>query len=120
VYVSRLDGSGNRRVSIGGGVTPLRRRDGRELFYVKPQGSRLHMMAMPVTTAPDFSAGPPTELFAGSYRAVWPDRAFDATADGRRFLMIEEPDQPPVEIKQIVVAQNWWTDVNQRAPVKPH
>src|SRR5262249_47950794 len=116
----RLDGSGKRRVSIDGGMTPLWRRDGRELFYVKRQGSRLHMMAMPVTTVPDFSAGPPTELFAGSYRVLWPRRAFDATADGSRFLMSEIPDQPAVEIKQIVVAQNWWTDVNPRAPVKPH
>jgi serine/threonine-protein kinase len=119
VYVSRLDGSGKRRVSIDGGVTPLWRRDGREMFYIKPQGSRLlHMMAMPVTTVPDFSAGPPTELFAGSYRSIWPRQAFDVTADGRRFLMPEEPDEPPVQIKQIVVAQNWWTDVNQRAPAK--
>ena len=51
---------GRWMVSRGGGVQPRWRRDGRDLFYISPDGT---MMAVPVSTAPVFQAGIPQALF---------------------------------------------------------
>jgi len=51
---------GSVLVSRGGGTAPRWRSDGRELFYLAPDGK---MMAVDVTAAREFQAGTPTPLF---------------------------------------------------------
>src|SRR4029453_10266762 len=51
---------GSVPVSRGGGSAPRWRGDGREIFYLAPDGK---MMAVDVITAPEFRAGTPKPLF---------------------------------------------------------
>ncbi len=88
IYVQPFPRGPKRQVSSGGGDSPLWRRDGREIFYVSPDG-RLTSVAMTVRGG-EIDAGTPQPLFeirlAGSH---WLDpREYDVTADGARFLVV--------------------------------
>jgi hypothetical protein len=67
------------------------------------------MMVVEVETAKAFSFGPPRVIFEGTYAFTGPDRSYDVSNDGRRFLMLKEQAQatssslPP----PFVVVQNW-------------
>jgi eukaryotic-like serine/threonine-protein kinase len=83
VYVARFpEFTDKRRVSVGGGVQPRWRGDGRELFYLAPDGT---MMVVPLDGSsrarPLFrtSLSPPSPLVS----------EFDVTSDGQRFLLLE-------------------------------
>jgi len=67
-------------LTSGGGRTPLWRGDGKEIFYLGPDGM---VTAMEVNTASGFKAGTPKPLFkAPEGVSFW-----DVTPDGARFLM---------------------------------
>jgi eukaryotic-like serine/threonine-protein kinase len=75
-----------RQISDGGGVQPQWRADGRELFYLGPDGS---MMSVRVDARTEFTASAPTRLFATN---IAPDPfvpQYGVTADGQRFLGLE-------------------------------
>jgi Tol biopolymer transport system component len=82
------------RLSTGGAWKAYWRRDGRELFY-PGQGA---VMALPVSTHPDFSIGTPARLFAQH-------GFFDVSGDGQRFLAA--PDEAHAQQPVIRVVQNW-------------
>jgi eukaryotic-like serine/threonine-protein kinase len=96
VYAQRIDGTGRRvLVSIGGGAEPAWRRDGRELFYLAPDGT---MMSVPVRTGGAFEADKPVPLFktdAGPLTIPYRPR-YAVDADGERFLLLlsKEAIQP--------------------------
>jgi hypothetical protein len=77
-----------RQISSGGGFQPQWRGDGRELFYLSPDGS---MMSVRVDVGADFTASRPTPLFTTnmlpSGGGTTPQYA--VTADGQRFLGLE-------------------------------
>src|ERR1051326_404858 len=58
------------RISARGGLAPIWRRDGRELYYLESPPAdgqvKVRVMAVPVTTTPTFSPGTPRQLFEGS------------------------------------------------------
>ena len=87
IYVQRYPGGGRKRlVSTQGGLFPVWRRDGREMFYFN--GSR--MMAVDIAAAGDSQIGTPRVLFEGEF-----DEEFDVTPDGKHFLMIKRQSSPP-------------------------
>src|SRR5262249_194863 len=65
VHVRRFPGTGGKwQVSTGGGMQVRWRRDGKELFYIAPDG---RMMAAPISAATDpqtLNVGQPVALFA--------------------------------------------------------
>ena len=91
MYARTFPDLANRiKVSTAGGTRPVFSRDGRELFYAEQSGG---VMAVPI--GPDGSFGTPKKL------SEWPTigipgfgRTFDVTADGKRFLMIKESNDP--------------------------
>jgi hypothetical protein len=89
------------QVSTNGGAQPIWRGDGRELFYLAPDG---HVMSVVVSAARPFSAGPPRPLFRTSLRDpsdIVED--YDVTADGQRFLFrLPAPDSRPPELKLVL------------------
>ncbi len=101
VYVTSFPGrEGKWRISSGGGAGPRWRRDGRELFYVAPDG-RIH--SVEVRAGEAFEAGAPRPLFATQMLAsgaltggVNPVAGYDVTADGQRFLVtaLVRPEEP--------------------------
>jgi hypothetical protein len=77
-------------ISTMGGHYATWARNGKELFYAEPDGS---IMAVPVQTSPTFRAGNPTKLFRWpTLDLPSPARNYDVTREGRKFLMLKEPD----------------------------
>jgi len=89
---------GSVLVSHGGGAGPRWRGDGRELFYLAPNGK---MMAVEVIAGQEFHAGTPTPLFQAPPGVV----VGDVTADGKRFLLVT-PVGPSASVPFTVVL-NW-------------
>jgi serine/threonine-protein kinase len=121
--------AGHWQVSPAGGAKPVWARNGRELFYFSGQA----LMAVPVQTAPTFSAGIPEKLFEGPYFYGPRGRTYDVSRDGRRFVMIKNPprlgaatslgevrgtgDQPATTANMVVVV-NLQEELKQRVPAK--
>jgi serine/threonine-protein kinase len=123
VYVVRYPALDHReQVSIDIGTSPVWRRDGRELYYLENASAdgplKIRVMAVPITTAPTFSAGTPRVLFEGPFRIDGPFRGYDVTPDGQRFLMVQEVPLPPARVSQMVLVQNWFEELRQRVPTK--
>jgi eukaryotic-like serine/threonine-protein kinase len=89
------------RVSPRGGVQPIWRADGRELYYLEPSGS---LVSVDVTaTTSTFAASPPRYLFDTGVRT--PNRELEnyaVTGDGQRFL-IKQPVESGDRIRYSVV-----------------
>ena len=112
VYVRRFPGaSGRWQVSTHGGAQPWWRRDGKELFYLAPDGK---LMASSVKTGRlTFETGTPEALFNTGITTSFVDRRnqYVVTRDGQRFLVnvsAEDENSAP-----ITVVLNW------NAPSKP-
>lgn len=111
VYVQPFPGPGGKwQMSTTGGVTPRWRRDGRELFYVAPDGA---IMAAPVRISTDGRAlerGVPTRLFRVPivFGGSPPDNVkqqYDVTPDGQRFLINVSSEE--ASVAPITVVLNW-------------
>ena len=107
VYVQPFPGLGSKwRISREGGVYPLWRGDGKEIFFTTDDGK---VMAVDVSSATTFAAGDPKLLFTarlkhGSARALL-SRDYDVTSDGQRFLVTVAPGEEVVP--PITLVQNW-------------
>jgi len=95
VYVQQLPGiRGKWQISTGGGTEPVWNANGQELFY--RSGNR--MMAVAITTKPNFAAGQARMLFERQYgltQLPGTNQAYDVSSDGQRFLMIKAAGQGP-------------------------
>ncbi len=107
VYVQTFPASGGKwQISNGGGMLPLWRRDGKELFYVVPAVGRL--MSVEVKTSPQFEASAPKFLFQAPFALTHQMDAgnhYAVSADGQRFLLnlpMQENASSP-----ITVVLNW-------------
>jgi Tol biopolymer transport system component len=71
-------------VTSGGGRTPLWSGDGKELFYIGPDGMAT---AVAVNAGPTFQAGVPTPLFKVPSGLLFWDVSPNSSGDTTRFLM---------------------------------
>jgi serine/threonine-protein kinase len=104
-----------RPISVNGGSSPAWQQDARELYYQEPHPSdpgRSRMMVVRVSADREF--GTPVTLFEGPYRVTGPGRTYDLTPDGKRFLMIQTHDRPPIATRHIVVVQNWLDELTRQ------
>jgi hypothetical protein len=109
--------AGRWQVSTAGGVQPLWARNGRELFYVAPDGA---LTAVQWRGSPE-SAGAPTRLIEGRYsRGVGGTtvRQYDVSADGQRFLMMKDEARETDVAPSINVVQNWFGELRRLVPTK--
>ncbi len=119
IYVEPFPGPGAKvPVSIGGGTQPVWSRDGRELFYRRPDQV---MMAATIVGDVTPQVTERTELFSASpFRlAETSFRQYHVAPDGR-FLMMRRPgtasgdgaEAPP----EITVVLNWFEELMERVP----
>ena len=87
-------------VSKDGGTSPLWRRDGKELFYLSPDGTA---MAVDVSISGVFHAGIPKGLFKVPAGVVW----WDVSSDGKRFLMAAPSATTANAPPKFTVVLNW-------------
>lgn len=102
IYVTSFPGAaGKWQVSRGGGNEPRWRADGREVFYIAPNGM---LMAVPVNAASLFASGTPVPLFQVHGRAPISSTdvfTYDVAKDGKRFLVnryLKPEHVPPLTI----------------------
>jgi Tol biopolymer transport system component/DNA-binding winged helix-turn-helix (wHTH) protein len=108
VYVSEFVPGGRKwPVSTNGGTQIRWRRDGRELFFVEA-GT---LVAVEVTTAGGFNAGPPSRLFSHPAFTGWADANYDVAADGQRIIAPERAGNPQLMMH---VVQNWFAEFGVR------
>jgi serine/threonine-protein kinase len=112
VYVRPFPGPDGRvQVSTAGGRSPMWSRDGRELFY--RNGDK--MMAVTVSTDPNFATGKPTLLFEKQFESDPNHSNYDVAADGR-FIMIQAGEQQAAT--QLNVVLNWFEELKRLFPVE--
>ena len=111
---------GKTQVSTRGGSRPLWARNGRELFYLAPDGT---LMSVSVAPGAAWSAGTPTRVVQKPYfgeSTVSAPRPYDVSPDNQRFLMLKRSgdlDQPPPPAT-VVVVQNWVEELKRLVPVR--
>jgi len=113
---------GRWQISNAGGTRPTWARSGHELFFVAANSTAL--MAVAVQLAPQFSYGNPIALFDTSKYflsgAVSNGRTYDVSGDGRRFLLVTNPDAgnstTPTSATMTVVL-NWFDELRLKVPV---
>jgi len=98
--------SGKWMVSKDGGGTPIWGRDGKELFYLSPDGMA---MAVDVDTTGVFQAGIPKPLFRVPPGALF----WSVTADGKRFLMVAPSSTSLSALPKFTVVLNWQADLKR-------
>jgi eukaryotic-like serine/threonine-protein kinase len=110
VYVSPFPSmNGKWQISPTGGQEPRWRGDGKEFFYLSPDGK---MMAVPVSSAPSFEAGSPSELFLTHRRPPLGSTdvsSYDVTSDGKKFLINTKVDTGKAAPPSILLNWNWAT-----------
>jgi Tol biopolymer transport system component len=110
VYVRRMGGDEEVwKISTEGGIAPLWRRDGRELFFLDPAN---RLQAVATTLGSSFSAGAPEVLFVADLDEGG-GRQYDASPDGQRFLLNRGavPSTRP-----IVVVLGWAAEIGRSSP----
>jgi len=120
IYAMAYPGPGPKiQISDNGGTDPVWRRYGRELYY---RNGDL-MMAVSITGGQNPAVSKPSLLWQGHYMAgvgsscgiAGPTSSnYDVTADGERFLMIQDKSQDVVS-KLLHVVPNWSEEVKRRA-----
>jgi len=110
VYLQPIPpGVGEQRVSINGGVLPLWRGDGKEIFFVTPDGD---LMAVDIKLGDRVSVGTPHKLFRFEARDGYEvaRTGYDVARDGQRFLILSKSE----ERNPITVVLNWWVELEKQ------
>ncbi|MFY9560111.1 MAG: protein kinase [Terriglobales bacterium] len=112
VYVSPFPDFGSKwQVSRGGGEEPRWRRDGKELFYLVPDG---RLMAAEVKTGARFEAGSPSVLFVTHPRqpiSAMDFFSYDVTSDGQKFLVNSKVDTSNSTPLSVIL--NWSSEMEK-------
>jgi dipeptidyl aminopeptidase/acylaminoacyl peptidase len=104
IYVSPADRSSNRvQVSNGGGDHPRWNRDGKELFYLAPDGKIMSVSVSSPKVPSAFDAGPARALFDPELSGSVPP-LYDVSPDGRFLVVSRVPGSAPPPITLLV---NW-------------
>ncbi len=98
--VSFPAGDRKRQISTNGGGQARWRRDGRELYYLAPDGK---MMAVDITAGETVESGVPRVLFETGLTLDPGHDQYTVTPDGQRFLL----RMPVTESAPITVVVNW-------------
>jgi eukaryotic-like serine/threonine-protein kinase len=112
VFIQGYPEAGLRRqISVGGGLRPEWRRDGKELFF----RYRNQMFGVPIETASGLQWGRPQLLFEFDPLSLTLTTGdFDVAPDGR-FLVIK-PAAAEVEVRPLHVIVNWHNELRSKVP----
>ena len=102
VYVTPISAGERWQISSGGGVQPVWRQDGRELYYLGLDGT-LNAVEVRPGAQPKFST--PGELFRTGLKPATNVEQYAASRDGRRFLLLKVVDDR--NQSRIGVVFNW-------------
>ncbi len=109
VYVTPFPGGNGRwQVSQNGGTSPAWRADGKELYYAEFSNAQTQLFTMDVVAKGD-------QFETQNYGRLFPlnhvpaaGTNFEVSPDGRRFLMVIQPEAAPVSL-----VLNWTAKLNK-------
>lgn len=105
VYVVPFPPTGERfQLSPRGGVQPRWRGDGRELFYLDPQGQ---LISVPLPTGNPRQAGQPVALFRTALEPSSANDQFTVSADGQHFVVRRPMGELGTDQAPVTVLVNW-------------
>ena len=108
IYVARFpEFTDKQQISRAGGLEPLWRSDGKELFYLDFDG---RVMALSVTTGLTFEVGATTTLFKTNIKPGEVNH-YAVSADGQKFLVLE-PERTRGE--PLTILLDWTTRLEHR------
>jgi Tol biopolymer transport system component len=112
VYVVPFgSGSGKWQVSGAGGVLPVWRHDGKELFYWSLDNSLVSVRVQLKNDGVDVGASQSMFRFRNPQGSVGLTSPYDVTEDGQRFILIGTPEQA---FKPITLVANWTAELKNR------
>ncbi|MBK7394179.1 MAG: protein kinase [Chloracidobacterium sp.] len=117
IFIEAFPNGGQKMRISGdiGGVQPRWRRDGRELYFVAPDGS---LMSVTVEeTGGVLKVGTPKALFKTTIlpgSGIGTRASYDATRDGSRFFVTEQKKDPVADTQPVTVLVNWQGIVTKR------
>jgi hypothetical protein len=104
--------TGTWTVSPAGGSSPKWARDGKTLFYRDESDA---LVAVPVdTSGATLTWGSPRRLFDIRASTTIPDRSYDVSVDGKRFLFVKEDTS--TRAPEIVVVLDWLEELKAKVP----
>ena len=101
-------GAGKWQISNTGGVQPVWRRDGKELFYWSADKM---LTSVPITLKSgvvEVAAAHPLFRPSNTIGNVLVVSSYDVTADGQRFVLITTPQPTP---RPITLVTNWTAEL---------
>lgn len=107
-------GKGKWQVSGQGGTRPLWARNGKELVYLAAEQSLMSVSFTSTTGA--FTPATPQKLTTIPQQVGGAGRAFDLSADDKRFITMKSDGND--ERAEIRVVLNWFDELKKKAPVK--
>jgi hypothetical protein len=93
------------QISTGGGEQPRWAGDGKEIFFLSPEGK---IMAVPVKTGDNFDPGSPVALFQANAREIAANSEqamYDVDQAGQRFLV--NTSDRKVTTQPLSIVLNW-------------
>jgi hypothetical protein len=105
VYAARFpEMDHTRQLSQEGGCQPMWRKDGKELFYLGPEGK---VFSVNLQTGSALGAGVPRLLFQSSVAVSCLIAQYAVTGNGQKFLMIEPVANSVTESAGLQLVRNW-------------
>jgi serine/threonine-protein kinase len=122
IYVQALGGGAKTRISRATGYEPIWAPQGGEIFFrsYADKGTQVFLCAT-ITSLSPFRVDPPREMFRavlGQYDATTPNRSWDVSPDGRRFLLLGNLPTSDKAVTAVNVVLNWNDELTRRAPVR--
>ncbi len=114
IFVQPYPADGRRiQLSVNGGLSPSWSRSEREIFYLEGS-SKLMSLSYEVVDG-ELVPSPPNQLFEVPTRVSgFPDRLFDVSPDGTRFVLPEAADLSKLKA---VLVQNWFEELKRLVPI---
>ncbi|MBN2317984.1 MAG: protein kinase [Acidobacteria bacterium] len=109
-----------KKISVGGGSTPLWSPDSSKLYYFSPDSKK---MSVSIETEPDFEPQNPETLFTGVYRAFGGQDGYswDIHPNENKFLMLRPATNAADEFysnpRSIEIVLNWFEELKDRVPM---
>jgi serine/threonine-protein kinase len=120
LYVQPFPATGAKYQIAVNAMNPVWSRNGRELFYMSNLTQMPRLSRVNVTTSPAFTFTNPTSVELKRLPSGVIGGNYDVLSDGRfiyRATVSDAPAQAPAN-PPIQVVLNWFTELQQRAPVK--
>jgi eukaryotic-like serine/threonine-protein kinase len=108
------------RIATGDAHFPQWSPDGRQLFYATDEtAGTSKIVSVDIQTQPAFSFGKPTPLRVEGIVSNQERGGFAVMPDGKHFVVLLPASQEPGRVPgQINIVLNWFTELQQRVPVK--